>query len=80
MRYKVDGHVYVSVSIYVDADSKESAIEEAYNQLNTLDAFVGNGDTDKLIGVDIDEASVSCDDEIKWTEATEEDDEDDEDG
>ena len=66
MRYQVCGHVNVTVYIYVDADSEASAIEEAYDQLNTLDVYVGKGGTDQLVGVDLDEASVSCDDEITW--------------
>jgi len=58
--------------------NREEALEEAYNQLDALDTYFGNGDTDKLIGVDLNEASVRCEDEIHWVDAIEVDDDDDE--
>ena len=71
MKYRVYGHTTVNVTIEVMADSAEEAISEACGELNGLIPYVGNGGTDKLVGVDGDCASVSADDEIQWTSAEE---------
>lgn len=66
MRFRVYGYTTVTVVVEVEADSEQEAYEVALDQRNTLNAYVGNGGMDKLIGVDGDEESVSADDEIKY--------------
>lgn len=83
-RYKVYGHTTVTVVVEVTAESEAEAYEEALNQRCSLDSYVGNGGTDKLIGVDCDEEYVTADNEIEYDDiellgpADDEDEEDDE--
>lgn len=73
-KYAVYGEVTAFVCVELEAEDKEDAIERAYNECSSVMAFVGNGGTDKIIGVcDTDSATVSinCDDEIEYTEAEE---------
>ena len=78
MKYKVNGKTTVIVTTEVVADSAEDALEVAYNELTGLICYAGNGGSDKLIGVDGENESVSAEDEIEWTSAEQlESDEDD---
>ena len=73
-KYIVYGKVTAFVSVELEAKNKKEAIEKAYKECSGAMDFVGNGGTDKLIGVcDTDSAKVSinCDDEIEYTEAEE---------
>lgn len=73
-KYIVSGEVTAYISVELEAESKEEAIEMAYEECSGPMNFVGNGGTDKLIGVcDTDSATVSinCDEEIEYTEAEE---------
>lgn len=73
-KYAVYGKVIAWVCVELEAENKEEALEKAYDERTSLDAFVGNGGTDKMVGVcDTDSAkvSISCDDEIEYTEAEE---------
>ncbi|MDD3231445.1 MAG: hypothetical protein PHE09_19870 [Oscillospiraceae bacterium] len=65
-KYRVYGHTTVTVTIEVTADTEAEAYETALNDLNSLNAYCGNGGTDKLIGVDGDEQSVNADEEIEY--------------
>ena len=82
-KWLVYGTAYVAVQIEVEAEDKESAIEEASNQLDDLDSYCGNGGMDKLVGVDLDEASLCTNgivyDEAEYLGESEEEEEDDED-
>lgn len=74
MKYAVYGKVTVFVRVELEAEDKEDAIEKAFDECASLDAFVGNGGVDKMIGVcdtDIAEVSISCSDEVEYTEAEE---------
>ena len=72
MRYKVTGKITVEVTIEVEADSADEALEVAYDKRSSLTHYAGNyGSGDKLIGVDGANETVSADDEIEWTEAEE---------
>lgn len=74
MRYAVYGKVVAWVCVELEAKDKEEAIEKAYEECSGLMNFAGNGGCDKLIGVystDTAEVSISCDDEIEYTEAEE---------
>lgn len=49
-------------------------LKRAYDECSSVMAFVGNGGTDKIIGVcDTDSATVSinCDEDVEYTEAEE---------
>lgn len=73
-KYIVSGEVTAYISVELEAESKEEALEMAYEECSGPLNFVGNGGTDKLIGVcDTDSATVSinCDEEIEYTEAEE---------
>jgi len=70
-RYKVYGQTIVSVTTEVIAASLKEALKVAYDELNALTQYVGNGDSDKLIGVDGEYEAVSADDEIQWLRAEE---------
>lgn len=73
-KYIVSGEVTAYISVELEAESKEEALEMAYEECSGPMNFVGNGGTDKLIGVcDTDSATVSinCDEEIEYTEAEE---------
>lgn len=58
-RYMVYGKALVDVQIEVEAEDREEALEMAYNTLDDLEAYAGNGGLDKIVGVDLDEASIS---------------------
>lgn len=73
-KYAVYGKVLTWVCVELEAEDKEDALERAYDECSSVMALVGNGGTDKMIGVcDTDSAKVSinCDDEIEYTEAEE---------
>lgn len=73
-KYVVYGKVSTWVCVELEAKDKKDALERAYDECSSVMAFVGNGGTDKIIGVcDTDSATVSinCDDEIEYTEAEE---------
>lgn len=73
-KYAVCGKVVAWVCVKLEAEDKEDAIEKAYEECSYVMALVGNGGTDKIIGVDNSdtaEVSISCDDEIEYTEVEE---------
>lgn len=63
-RYRVYGHTTVTVTIEVTADNEDEAREIAVSELSNLSAYVGNGGTDKLVGVDGCDETASADEEI----------------
>lgn len=74
MKYAVYGKVTVFVCVELEAEGKEDAVEKAFDECSSLDAFVGNGGVDKMIGVcdtDTAKVSINCDDEVEYTEAEE---------
>lgn len=69
MKYIVRGTTTVYVEVIVEAENEDAAIEEAENQLDSLTTFVGNGGTDKLIGVYGENESIYDSDLIQYSEA-----------
>jgi hypothetical protein len=70
VKYRVYGSVSVGVTIKVEAESEEAAIEAAYSEFPGLSGYCGNGGTDKLVGVY--DSAVSLDagySEVEFTEA-----------
>lgn len=70
-KYSVRGTTVVTVTKEVWANSEEEAYEKAFDQLNCLTAFCGNGGTDKLVGVYEDNESLSADDGIEYDDIEE---------
>lgn len=73
-KYIVTGKVTAFISVEIEAENEEEAIEKAYEECSGPMNFVGNGGCDKLIGVcDTDDAivSIACDDEVEYTEVEE---------
>lgn len=73
-KYAVYGKVLTWVRVELEAKDKEDALEKAYEECSYVMALVGNGGTDKIIGVDDTDSakvSINCDDEINYTEAEE---------
>lgn len=83
-KYRVFGHTSVNVIIEVVAENEAAAYKKAAKELNSLEAYVGNGGYDKLIGVYGDDRSVETDESIDYDDiedlgpAPDEDDEEDE--
>ena len=68
--WKVYGSIPVSVTVTVDADTKEDAIEVAYEEFEGLTNYAGNGGTDKIIGTSDENVSLNTDyNEPKFTDA-----------
>jgi len=70
VKYRVYGSVPVAVTMTVEAESAEAAIEAAYNEFPGLTGYCGNGGTDQLVGVH--DSAVSLDagySEPEFTEA-----------
>ena len=65
-KYRVYGNTTVTIAIEVWANNETQAYEKATNKLDSLTAYCGNGGYDKLVGVDIEEASVSADSDIEY--------------
>ena len=70
-KYIVFGKVTAYIEVELEAENEKEAIEKAYEECSGPMNFVGNGGYDKLIGVYGDNASISCDDEVKYTEVEE---------
>jgi hypothetical protein len=68
-KYAVHGTVEVEVVKEVWANSEEEAYEKAHNELSSLTEYIGNGGSDKLIGVDGDGESVfACGSNIDYND------------
>jgi len=65
-KYKVFGHTVVNVVVEVEAENEGKAYKIAEDELCGLIAFCGNGGTDKLVGVDGENQSVSADEGIEY--------------
>lgn len=70
-KYSVRGTTVVTVTKEVWANSEQEAYEKAWNQLDCLTQFCGNGGTDKLVGVYGYDESVSADDTIDYNDIEE---------
>lgn len=63
-KFRVTAAIPVFVSIEVEAENEDGAIEAAHEEGFSLTAFVGNGGTDKLVGVRGSNMSVEPGEEI----------------
>lgn len=64
-KYVVLGNTQVTVSITVEANSKDEAYKKARKQFKGIQDYVGNGGTDKLIGVEGD-CTIAADEPVVW--------------
>ena len=75
MFYRVYGHTTVTISTIVEANSKEEALRKAEADFKGIDSFLGNGGSEKLIGVNGENDTIAADDEIVFDVALDETDE-----
>ena len=76
-RLRVFGHATVTVSTVIEVKDDENLTEEeiydrARANFGGIMSFVGNGGTDKLIGVDEYEETIAADDEPEFDDYAEE--------
>lgn len=67
-KYRVCGTVMVSVYKEVWANNEQEAYDKAYEQLDNLTEYVGNGSYDRLVGVENDGESVAADGMIEYND------------
>lgn len=65
-RFIVLGNTQVTISIEVEADNEKEAYEKAKKQFKGIHAYVGNGGTDKLIGVEGKHETIAADEPITF--------------
>ena len=65
-KYRVCGTTVVTVTKEVWAANEDEAYNKAFEQLDSLTAFCGNGGIDKLVGVYGDDESVDADGSIEY--------------
>jgi hypothetical protein len=68
--FTVEGTAEVGITIEVEANSEEEALEKAEEILPELTSYCGNGGTDQLVGIDCPEASLSPSWGINYTDAS----------
>lgn len=73
MKFRVYGNATVVISTVVEAETRDEAIEKAYEEFGGIGGFCGNGGTDKLIGVTGEHESIEADCEVEFTDAEESD-------
>ena len=59
-KWNVYGNVSIGVTMNVEAETKEEAMEKACEMFPGLTGFVGNGGIDKLVGVYDDDCSLDA--------------------
>lgn len=67
-KFKVIGSVTISVYKEVWANNEEEAYNKAYEELDTLNEYCGNGSYDRLCGVENDGESVAADGLIEYND------------
>ena len=60
MKFIVYGSVSIGVSIEVEADSADLAIDQAYVDFPGLSNYCGNGGSDQLVGVNDEKVSLDA--------------------
>lgn len=60
-KWNVYGYAQITVTMTVDADSLEEALDLAQEEFPGLSNYAGNGGTDKLVGVDDPRVSLDAD-------------------
>lgn len=70
-RYRINGYIPVSVTIELEANSREEAEDLAFDEYDMLSEYAGNGGYDKLVGTDRHEVSLSADGTLSITDIEE---------
>lgn len=71
-KWKVYGTARVGVTVTVEAETAEEAIDAAYDEFNGLTGYAGNGGTGKLVGTSSSNVSLDANGgETEFTEADE---------
>lgn len=70
-KFDVHGTIPVCVHITVEAENGEQALKIAAQRFNGLREYAGNSGTDKLIGVEGTDESVTIDGNVKFDDWTE---------
>lgn len=65
-KYEVYGSVKVEVMTTVYAEDPDDALNKARDEFDELEAFCGNGGSDKLIGTSLDNVSIAAYDIIHY--------------
>ena len=68
MKFRVYGTTTVDVTIEVEAEDEESAIEVAYQEFGGLTGYAGNGGTRKLVGTSDRNVSLDTSDYVEFTD------------
>lgn len=71
MKYDVHGTVPVVVHITVEAENGDQAMEIAAQKFKGIHEYMGNGGSDKLIGVEGKNESITIDGEVEFDDYTE---------
>lgn len=71
MEYDVHGSATIVVTVTVEAENGEDAIEKAKEVFGGLRPYSGNGGVDKLIGVEGVNESIELDGEPEFDDYTE---------
>lgn len=77
-RYRVAGHVEVTVTTVIEFDDDERHDEEeilskAKEQFGGVKSYAGNGGRYKLVGISDKDATMICDEEVEFDDFWEED-------
>lgn len=73
MKFTVHGTATIYVSIVVEAENENDAIDVAYDEFGGIRGYAGNGGRDKLVGVAESNVSIEPGDEYEFTGAEKED-------
>lgn len=66
-KYTVYGTYTIGLSMVVEADSEEHALEVACEEFEGLRNYAGMGGTDKLVGTDQEEVSLDAEGDADFT-------------
>jgi len=69
MKFNVYGTATIGVTIKVEAETEQGAIEMAYEKFPGLTGYAGNGGFDKLVGVNDSDVSLDAGDEFDFSDA-----------
>lgn len=69
--YNVFGHCSVNICVEIQANSEEAAIKKASKNFGGIESYLGNGGSDKLIGVNGENESIYPIEEVEFDDAME---------
>lgn len=69
MKFRVYGTIAISVTVEIEAEDADEAIERAYEEFGGLTGYAGNGGPGKLVGTSQRNVTLDPDGEPDFTEA-----------